>query len=287
MGEVTRTDVSIAEARSAEARARLASEVGNLARAREEYRAVVGSYPDDLAAPPSTPEVPSTLDRALQIARQRHPAIDQAQRDVAVAEFNVLRAEASMKPALRARAGLGFDEDLSDRRSLGIELRGPIYQGGRLSSLFRQAQARRDAARSGLHISVFQVEQEVGNAWADLNVTGASIDASQRQVRAATVALRGTEEEATLGARTTLDVLDAEQELLDARVSLVSSEIDRYVAVYALMRAMGMLTVDYLNLGIATYDAAAYYSAVRDAPVREVSPQGERLDRILKRLGGP
>ncbi len=287
VGEVTRTDVSIAEARLAEARAAQALALGNLDRAREEYRAIVGRYPGDLAPPPPAPRVPDTLEAAIALARQQHPAINQAQRQVAVAEFNILSAEAAMKPSLRARAGLNFDEDFEDRRTLSLDFSGPIYRGGRLSSLFRQAQARRDASRAALHTTVLDVEQQVGNAWSDLTVTAASIDAGQRQVRSSTVALRGTQEEATLGARTTLDVLDAEQELLDARVSLVSAEIDRYVAVYALLRSMGMLTVDHLNLGIATYDAAAYYDAVRNAPVRQVSPQGEKLDRILKRLGGP
>ncbi len=285
VGEVTRTDVSLAEARVAASRSGLASAVGALARAREEYRAAVGHYPENLAPPPPAPRLPGSLEQSLQMARQQHPSVNEAQRQVAVAEFNILRAEAAMKPSLSLNARVAFDEDFDDQRSVGIQLGGPIYQGGRLSSLFRQAQSRRDAARAALYTVVFQAEQQVGQAWSDLTVTRASIEANRGQVEAATVALRGTQEEAKLGARTTLDVLDTEQDLLDARVSLVSSQIDQYVAVYALLRAMGMLTVDDLNLGIATYDASAHYEAVRQAPMREVSPQGERLDRILRRLG--
>ena len=284
VGEVTRTDVAIAEARLAASRSALAAAVGDLAQAREEYRAVVGSYPESLAPPPPTPEVPETLDAAIAVAREQHPAINEAQRQTQVAELNVLRAQASMKPSLSASANLNLDEDFEDQRSIGVTLSGPIYQGGRLTALVRQARARRDAARAALYTTVRQVEQAVGDAWAVLNVTGASIEASQRQTEASDVALQGVQEELRLGARTTLDVLNAEQELLDARANLVSSQIDQQVAVYALWQAMGLLTVEKLNLGIATYDPAAYYDAVEDAPLREVSPRGEKLDHILKSL---
>ncbi|MBM9595804.1 TolC family outer membrane protein [Roseitranquillus sediminis] len=284
VGEVTRTDVAIAEARLAASRSTLAAAVGDLAQAREEYRAVVGDYPGQLASPPATPSIPDTLDAAIAIARDRHPAIKEAQRETQVAELNVLRAEASLGPTLSANADLNFDEDWDNRRSVGLTFSGPIYQGGRLTSLVRQARARRDASRAALYSVVRQVEQAVGNAWAVLNVTGASIQAGQQQSQAADVALQGVQEELRLGARTTLDVLNAEQELLDARANLVSAQIDQQIAVYALWQAMGMLTVDGLNLGIATYDPAAYYKAVESAPVRNVSPRGEKLDHVLKSL---
>jgi outer membrane protein len=92
-------------------------------------------------------------------------------------------------------------------------------------------------------------------------------------------------EEASLGARTTLDVLNAEQELLDARAARISAETDQYVAIYSLLAAMGLLTVEHLRLGVPTYDPEAYYNSVRSAPTRGVSPEGEKLDRILERLG--
>jgi len=92
-------------------------------------------------------------------------------------------------------------------------------------------------------------------------------------------------QEAALGARTTLDVLNAEQELLDARASRIAAETAQYVAVYALLASMGLLTVEHLNLGIPTYDPEAYYNAVRNAPA--TSPQGEALDRVIRRIGQP
>ena len=118
--------------------------------------------------------------------------------------------------------------------------------------------------------------QNVGNAWANLAVFAASIEAGDQQIRAAQTAFDGVREEATLGARTTLDVLNAEQELLDARAARLQAEAGRYVAVYQVLSSMGLLTVDHLNLGIATYDPEAYYDAVKDAPA--TSCQGKRLD---------
>ena len=110
------------------------------------------------------------------------------------------------------------------------------------------------------------------------------IDASDRQVRASQLALDGVREEFRLGARTTLDVLDQEQELLDAQTSLVSAGVDRQIAVYQVLDSMGLLTAERLGLNVPIYDPSAYYNAVKDAPVRKVSPQGEKLDHVLESL---
>ncbi|WP_241523975.1 TolC family outer membrane protein [Oceaniglobus indicus] len=285
VGEVTRTDVAIAESRLAGAQSGLAAARGNLAQSREFYRRVVGSYPENLAPPPTPPQTAKSLEAAIAVARRTHPDIRQAMRLVTVADIGIARAEAAMRPTVRARASIGLDQGLNDSRSLGVTLSGPIYQGGALSSAYRQAQARRDRSRATLHLTQHQVEEAVGNAWALIAVSRASLSASDEQVRAATVAFRGVQEEATLGARTTLDVLDAEQELLDARTTRISADTDRYTAIYSLLATMGLLTVEHLGLGIVTYDPAAYYNAVRTAPTHKVSPQGKKLDRILRGLG--
>ena len=285
VGEVTRTDIALAEARLAASRSTLAASQGELARAREEYRAVVDRYPAPLDPPPPPPQTVASLDAAVEIARRRHPAISEAQRQTQVAELNVLRATAGMGPSLSATADVTWDEEFGEaENTVGLTFGGPIYQGGRLSALVRQTRAQRDAQRAALHETVRQVEQEVGNAWSVLRVTDASIEADRREVEASEVALRGTTEESRLGARTTLDVLNAEQDLLDARANLVSTQIDRQIAAYALWRAMGILSVEELNLGIATYDPADYYNAVSNAPVRNVSPRGQKLDHVLRRL---
>jgi outer membrane protein len=144
--------------------------------------------------------------------------------------------------------------------------------------------AQRDAARAGLHQTRHALALNVGNAWAQLQVARASRQASERQVRASTVAFRGVREEATLGARTTLDVLDAEQELLDAKANLISATIDEHSAAYQLLSAMGWLTAERMKLRVPQYDPAAYYNMVKDAPPL-YSKQGQKLDKVLRKLG--
>lgn len=285
VGEVTRTDVAIAEARLAAARAGLAATQGDLEVAREAYKAAIGRYPGNLVRPTTPPRTARTEDEAKAISARTHPLIRQAQREVAAAEANIKRAEAVMKPNVTAGATVGRNQNFNRLDySATVTLRAPIYSGGRFSAALRQAIARRDAIRSVLLQTTLQVSQAVGEAWARVLVAQASIVANRQQVRAARVAFEGVREEAALGARTTLDVLDAEQDLLDAAAALIDSEIQQYVAVYSLLSAMGLLTVDHLQLGIATYDPSAYYNAVENGPVNEVSPQGKQLDLVLKRL---
>lgn len=285
VGEVTRTDVSLAEARLAAARSGLAAEQGGLALAQEQFRVAVGDYPGTLAPPPRTPAIPGSEEAARNIARQENPVLKQVQHQVAAAELQVESAKRGVLPRLTGSASVGLDDDGDDSSSLGITLSGPIYQGGALTSNARRAQALRDQARANLYTAGLQVDQEVGNAYANLAVAIASIDASGRQVEAASLALEGVREEFQLGARTTLDVLDQEQELLDAQTNLVSATVDRQIAVYQVLDAMGRLTAQRLGLNVPIYDPAAYYNAVKDAPTVNVSPEGKRLDRVLRSIG--
>jgi len=285
LGEITRTDVSSAQARLAATKGNLALAKGNLASSREEYRAAIGSYPGSLAGLPKLPATANSLEAARSVARLHHPDMLQAQRGVVIADLNVAAAAAAMKPSIRGNANLSLDQDGEDTHSLGVTLSGPIYRGGLLASSYRSAAAQRDASRAVLHLTRLSIDQNVGNAWSRLAVADAQLQARDQEIQAASVAFEGVREEASLGARTTLDVLDAEQELLDARSSRVSADSDRYVAVYTLLETMGLLTVDHLRLGIATYDPAAYYNAVKTAPTYKVSPQGKKLDSVLKALG--
>jgi len=166
-----------------------------------------------------------------------------------------------------------------------LTLSGPIYQGGAIPSTVRQLQAQRDQVRAQLYTTGLLVDQEVGDAYATLAVSIASISASQQEVQAAELALAGVREELQLGARTTLEVLDQEQELLDARTNLVSAEVDRVLAAYAILDATGGLTAENLGLNVPIYDPAAYYNAVKNAPLNAPSVQGEKLDRVLKSIG--
>lgn len=283
VGETTRTDVAIAQARLAASRSALAAAEGDLMIAREGYKAATGAYPGRLATLPRPPALPRSLEDAQAVARGTHPLILQAQHLVTIADLQVELAKAATKPTLRAGVSLGLDQDGRDSQSLNLSLNQTVYAGGRLSALLRQSLAGKDRARASLQQTAVGILQNVGVAWANLAVSAASIQASDEQIRASQTAFDGVREEAAAGARTTLDVLDAEQELLDARNARLQAEAQRYIAVYQVLSTMGLLTVDHLQLGIPTYDPEAYYDAVKTAPSHSV--QGKKLDRILEKIG--
>jgi outer membrane protein len=285
VGEVTRTDVALVEARLAAGRSGLAAAQGDLARARAEYLTVVGRLPSNLQPPPPLPATARSLSAAQQVAQTRHPAIVRAQREVTASEIAVQLARASVYPEVIARGQIANDELGNNQRSVELSLRGPIYSGGAINSAIRASGARRDAARSGLLITTQDVIQNVANAWANVEVSTAIIAASEEQVAAARLALQGAREELDVGEGTTIDVLDRENELLTAFTDLIDSQVNRYIATYALLARMGLLTVEHLNLGIPTYDPSAYYNAVRNAPVGSISQQGTQLDNLLKAIG--
>jgi outer membrane protein len=289
VGEVTRTDTSLAEARLAASRSQLAAAQGALTVAREQYLAIVGRLPGRLDPLRSLPNLPGSVDAAKALAVRSHPQVKSVQHQVAAAELNILRAEAAMKPSVRLTGRLSVTEGLDTERfsrggTIGVEAGGPIYQGGRLTSLVRQAMANRDSARGQLHQVIDQVSQNVGNAYAQLRIARASLESTDRQVRAATVAFRGVREEAALGARTTLDVLNAEQELLNARSARISAQVDEGIAAYRVLSTIGKLTATDLRLNVQQYDPVSYYNLVKDGPIQK-SKQGQQLDRVLKSLG--
>ncbi|NBT30690.1 MAG: transporter [Rhodobacteraceae bacterium] len=283
VGEVTRTDVSQAEAFLAAARSLLSVAEGNQARAIEEYRAAIGRRPGTLDPAPAA-NITQGVEAAKAYAAQNHPAVRQVQHQVSAAEFGVRRAEAAQKPAVTLGGSLSVNDQGYDSGALQLSISGPVYQGGRLPSIIRQVMARRDAARAGLHVAVAGVQQNVGNAYANLSVARAAAEAYRRQIAASQVVFDGVREEAKLGARTTLDVLNAEQNLLDARANLVSAQADEVAASYAVLASLGLLTASHLGLAVQQYDPTAYYNLVKDAPTAS-SPQGEALDRVLQAIG--
>lgn len=284
VGEVTRTDVAIAEARLAAARSGLAAAEGDFAVARERYRAVTGSYPGNLAGLPPLPKTARSMEEARMIALRTHPDILQAQRQVTIANLGVEATKAEMRPSINLQGGIAKNVDTSTRRdSVALSFNQTLYAGGALHSAHRAALANKEAAEAGLLQTTITVGENVGNAWSALEVAAASIQAGTLQVQAAQTAFEGVREEATLGARTTLDVLNAEQELLDARATKLQAEAQRYVGVYSLLSTMGLLSVEHLGLGVPTYDPAVYYNAVKNAPI--TSPQGKKLQRILDKIG--
>ncbi|TMV89059.1 TolC family outer membrane protein [Thioclava sp. BHET1] len=284
VGEVTKTDVALAQAQLASARASLASAQGSLRTARESFKAATGHYPSKLAAFPRQPTLPKSLDAARAIALRSHPSIKQLQHTVAVLDLGISLARAQRMPEVTGTLGYDLDEGGDHGATAMIGMSQTLYAGGGLVAGQRQAIANAEAAKAQLTQAGVTVSQNVSNAWAAIDIARAQISAFDEQIKAARTAYQGVREEALLGARTTLDVLSSEQDLLDAQAGRINASATLQVSYYQLLSAMGLLTVNNLKLGIPTYDPAAYYDAVRNAPIT-LSPQGKKLDRVLKAMG--
>ncbi|SFT85155.1 TolC family outer membrane protein [Sedimentitalea nanhaiensis] len=289
VGEVTRTDVALAESRLAAARSNLAAARGALVSARAEYENVVGRKPGNLVPPRNLPQRAASIDAATAVAVRIHPNILSAQRQVAAREIQIQQATKSLGPTVDGAFSAGLIEDYNRDNdgydsAVSLNLRQPIYRGGALQSSIRSAMADRDAARGNLLTVQRDTMQAVNNAFVRLEVARASLAATAERVRAARVAFDGIREEATLGARTTLDVLTAEQELLDALTAQISARAEEAIASYQLLAAQGLLTAERMGLAVQIYDPTIYYNLAKDAPATR-SKQSRDLDRVLEALG--
>ena len=283
VGEVTQTDVSLAEAALAASNANLAAAQGQLMVARERYKAATGNYPGNLSRRPEPPALPKSLEAAKAVAERGHPSIIQGQHQVKAANLGVEIASKAFGPTLSGQFTVSKNLGTgSETLGAGLQLGQTLYAGGKNAAGYRRAIAGKDQAEAGLLQSVVQIGEVVGQAWAQLAVAQASIEAGRQQVQAAQKAFDGVREEAKLGARTTLDVLNAEQDLLAARAARLEAEANSYVGVYQVLASMGLLTAEKLNLGIPTFDPEAYYNAVKDAPAH--TARGKALDNILQKI---
>lgn len=293
VGEITKTEVSQVEAQLASARAQLAAAQGQVSAAREAYKVAVGKYPSKLSSPPALKLPATSADEAVRIAMRTHPAIKALQHRIAASDLAVEITKRGLFPtvgaqATRTQSGAWTEDALSSENgttSLSVTASGALYGGGQASSAVRTAIANRDSARASLLTTTRQIEQGVRTSWSMLSVFDASSQATAALVKAQRVAYQGVKEEAELGASTTLDVLEAEQDLLDAQVAAIQATIDREAGIYSLLNAMGLMTVENLKLNVPVYDPAAYYNAVKSAPSSMVSPEGEKLNRVLEALG--
>lgn len=287
VGEATRSEVAQAEALLAAAQASEQAAVGSVTLAREEYQARIGHPPGPLSALPRAPGLPGTVEEAKAIALRSHPLLLQAQSQLKVAELQVEISKANFSPVISGTGNLSssLSDSSADRTSLnlGVALSQNLYSGGKKASLLREAMANSERSHASLHETGVMLSESVGRAWSNISVASANIQSTEKQVNAAQAAYDGVREEAELGARTTLDVLDAEQGLLDARFAKLQAEAQLYEGVYQLLSTMGLLTADHLGLGIPTYDVEAYYDLVKSAPAH--SAQGAALDRILNAIG--
>jgi outer membrane protein len=282
VGEVTRTDVSQSESRLAESRSTYAGAEGQLEVARQAYRAAVGTPPVALAPLPPLPMLPKTLADATQIGIEHNPRIIAAQFAERSAVYDFDRARAAKGPTVSVGASIGVERDNSNSNrsnpldpetspwggstfgSVSITGNMPLYTGGFNDSVIREAQAILDQRRFELQDEGRSVSQTVANAWSDLDVARVSIVSRREQAEAAQIAAEGVSEEARLGARSTLDVLDAVQEQLQAEAEIVRARRDEFVAAYALLQSMGLLTVEHLKLGVTPYVPDVNYRRVQN-----------------------
>ena len=274
VGEVTRTDVAQSESRLAQGRSQLLTAESNYTTSRANYRQVIGVEPGRLtAAMPVDRLSPPNLPGALARARTEHPTITTATYNVDVAVYQVKIAEGALYPTLsvqgNAQQQWGSATNLNTAQSLSASVTGqlavPIYQGGGEYATIRQAKETLGQRRLDLDTARDQVQSTVTQAWGQLQAAKAQIEATQAQVAATEIALNGVREEARVGQRTTLDVLNAQQDLVNARVSLVTAQRDRVVASYTVLAATGGLSPQILKLNIPNYDPMIHYQQVRDS----------------------
>lgn len=289
VGEVTRTDVALSESRVAAARANLADAQGALITAKAEYVNAVGRDPGRTAGQPRLPKHPASLNDAVAIAVRNHPSILAAQHQVKAADLTVDRQRAALGPTAQINADVGLtntfgNSNYNNTASAGLLFRQPIYAGGRLAANVRRAMATRDSTKANLLNTQKDIIQAVNQAYVRFETAQANLRATNERVRAAQVAFDGIREEATLGARTTLDVLTSEQELLDAQTSQIQARAERSLAAYQLLSAQGLLTAERLGLAVQIYDPTLYYNLVKGAPAK-VSQRSKDLDRVLEALG--
>jgi len=246
-GVVTRTDVAQSQARLAQARTLLVQGQGTLAAATQAYLRLVGNPPSNLEAPASATGLPSDLEVALQQAVQTSPVLAGAVADTEVADANVAVAAAAGRPRVTVEAGQSigsdFDNDLTESTtdSVGLRVSVPIFQGGATRSRTRQQRALRAASNLDLAAVQRSVQETVTNAWTGLASARAAVDSAREQVQAAELAYEGVTLEQETGLRSTVEVLDQEQDLLNARIALAQAERDLVVAERQLLAAVGTL----------------------------------------------
>ena len=282
VGEVTRTDVAQAEASLAQGQADAFTAQSNLQTSIANFRQVVGVEPRNLQpARPLEKLLPRSLDAALSSSLTEHPAIQAALHNVDTAALNVKVIEGQLYPTVGVTGSVSKRYDTinnPDSRTLSASVVGslsvPIYEGGAVYAGIRQAKELLGQARLQADLQREQIRAQVVSSWGIWLNSRAVIDAAQAQVRAAEIALNGVREEAKVGQRTTLDVLNAQQLLLNARVQLVTAQRDRVVSSYAVLAAVGRLSATRLGLSVVAYDPTVHYDQVKGKWIGTRTPDG-------------
>jgi outer membrane protein len=281
-GTVTDTDVDQAQAELASGEASVYGAESTLLTTRANYLRIIGTEPRGLSPGMPVDQLsPRTLDDAVAVSLSQNPMVTAAMHDVDVAELQVKVAESALFPTL-ALQGSAQVERFSSRDTTVRLLEGtvqarltvPIYQGGSEYSVIRQNKEAVGQQRLDLDQVRSQVRANVVQYWGQLQAAKAQVEAAQRRVRYSESALNGVRNEAEAGQRTTLDVLNAQQALLNARVSLIVAQRDRVVASYSLLSAVGRLSAETLGLPAWRYDPSVHYQQVRDSWFGLMIPDG-------------
>lgn len=269
VGEITRTDVAQAEAALSSAIASFTLAQARLTGSRARYQRYVGMPPANLEAPPGLPPLPATEDDALAIASERNPYLVAARYGEDASRHFVRRAVGNLLPTVSLEGEFSRTKEPSQfrahtrTRQVMARLTVPLYQAGGASSLVREARQIHNQRR----IETLETDREMRNrlkdSWADLVSVQSAITSRKEQVRANEVALDGVRQEAMVGTRTTLNVLEEEQRLLDSRVDLENAVRDEFVAAFQILSLTGELVPEKLGLTVTSYDPVENYRSVR------------------------
>jgi outer membrane protein len=281
VGEVTRTDVAQSEAQLAAGRTQQLTAESNLTTTRSNFRRIIGNEPEGLA--PGSPVdrfLPKTLPSAVELSLIENPNVTAAMYGIDVSFLQVKVNEGALLPTVTAQAQVQeqYQPAITTPKqffaSAIAQVNVPIYQGGAEYSLIRQSKETLAQQRLNLELTRDQTRANTVTAWGQLVAGKAQVASAQSQVTASEIALNGVREEAKAGQRTTLDILNAQQALVNARVALVTAQHDRVVASYAVLSSVGRLSPQVLKLATNVYDPSVHYHQVRDSWVGVRTPDG-------------
>ncbi len=265
VGEITRTDVALSQARLSEAKASLASAQAQLETSRAAYVAIVGQTPGDLAPEPSLASLlPKTVDEAFDAADRNNPSVQSARYTEAAYGARVAAAKAGYRPTVSARGSLGYTasqvgnigdryKDYDRATSATVTATVPLFQGGLIVSEVRQAVERESVARAAVEVAKRSAIRSAAGAWASYLAAQSNVISTQDQVKASALAYEGVKQEQQVGLRTTTEVLNAQQELRVAELALAVARADEYSAAATVLQAMGTMDVSKLAQ-VQTYD---------------------------------
>lgn len=267
VGEGTRTDVSQARASLAAAQSGLVAARAQLEASEAVYVQIVGQEPPASLSPSSASGalMPNSIEAAIVAGLAEHPLVKSAQYAMNSAAFGVKQAEGSLLPGVNVTGSFGQDLETGDgEATIGAQLSVPLYQGGAASARVRQSKELLGQARINVDVARNNLRQAIVTAWTQHEASRAAIEANRSQIEAAELALSGVIEERDVGQRTTLDVLNAQQDVLNAREALVQSQRDAVVASFSVLSTTGRLLVDRLDLQVVEYRPDVHYEAVED-----------------------